>query len=687
MTIDFMPERQPENRPRITVFGVGGAGGNAVNNMIAGELEGVDFVVANTDAQSLFQSLCENRVRLGVNITQGLGAGARADIGKVAAEEALDDIQNFLQGNNMVFIAAGMGGGTGTGAAPVIARAAREHGILTVGVVTKPFHFEGSQRMRIAERGIQELHQYVDTLIVIPNQNLFRVASDETTFADAFGMADDVLHAGVRGVTDLMVNPGLINLDFADIRTVMGTMGKAMMGTGEAEGESRATEAAEAAINNPLLDNASIEGARGVLINVTGGTDVTLHEVDKAASRICEQVDDEATIIFGTSLDQKMDGYMRVAVIATGIDSDEVRAPIPDSDDNIHVLGFADRKGASGGGSTMSAQEPETEAVEPAAAPSSAATGTDPSDIVIPVAEAVAESAVAVGGSGVQPAPAVVRRRHRLRPLRRPGPCIARAPGQAGAQGSGGHRIRRRRREGDRGEPPRRGRSGPRRASRLPKPGRPRGRSARRSSARRWSGPRIERRRVERPAIERPTPSSRRAESDDAPPAGKPSLFERMTGTGRARRNGAEGDAPGPAVRRHVRLHRRRRSRPVHKGALRRPGSVPTRRRAPKRRRPSVLACQSRHPDHAHRLLRQRQRRRWGATRARQCHRHRHRSLRRPSALRRPRRPLRRSPSSTVSRPRTGRRAARRIRSISRRFSVARPTDPGERPSKHENRR
>ena len=373
MTIDFMPERQPENRPRITVFGVGGAGSNAVNNMIAGDLEGVEFVVANTDAQSLFQSLCEHRVRLGVNITQGLGAGARADIGKVAAEEALDDIQSYLEGNNMVFIAAGMGGGTGTGAAPVIARAAREHGILTVGVVTKPFHFEGSQRMRIAERGIQELHQYVDTLIVIPNQNLFRVASEETTFADAFGMADDVLHAGVRGVTDLMVNPGLINLDFADIRTVMGTMGKAMMGTGEAEGENRATEAAEAAINNPLLDNASIEGARGVLINVTGGTDVTLHEVDAAASRICKQVDEEATIIFGTSLDQNMDGHMRVAVIATGIDSDELRAPVPESTDNIHVLGFSDRKGTSSGGAVSSA-ESEQEAVESVVAPSSAAT-------------------------------------------------------------------------------------------------------------------------------------------------------------------------------------------------------------------------------------------------------------------------------------------------------------------------
>ena len=403
MSIDFMPEREPENRPRITVFGIGGAGSNAVNNMIAGDLEGVDFVVANTDAQSLFQSLCEHRVRLGVNITQGLGAGARADIGEVAAEEALDDIQSYLEGNNMVFIAAGMGGGTGTGAAPVIARAAREHGILTVGVVTKPFHFEGSQRMLVAEEGIRKLHQFVDTLIVIPNQNLFRVASEETTFADAFGMADDVLHAGVRGVTDLMVNPGLINLDFADIRTVMGTMGKAMMGTGEAEGENRAMNAAEAAINNPLLDNASIEGARGVLINVTGGTDVTLHEVDAAATRICKQVDENATIIFGTSLDPKMDGHMRVAVIATGIDSDEVRAPVPESTDNIHVLGFSERKGTSSGGA-MSSAEAETEAVDAVVAPSSAATGTDDSDIVIPVADAVAEPAAAAGTAGTQPA-------------------------------------------------------------------------------------------------------------------------------------------------------------------------------------------------------------------------------------------------------------------------------------------
>ena len=537
MTIDFMPERQPENRPRITVFGVGGAGGNAVNNMIAGELEGVDFVAANTDAQSLFQSLCENRVRLGVNITQGLGAGARADIGKVAAEEALDDIQSYLQGNNMVFIAAGMGGGTGTGAAPVIARAAREHGILTVGVVTKPFHFEGSQRMRIAERGIQELHQYVDTLIVIPNQNLFCVASEDTTFADAFGMADDVLHAGVRGVTDLMVNPGLINLDFADIRTVMGTMGKAMMGTGEAEGENRATEAAEAAINNPLLDNASIEGARGVLINVTGGTDVTLHEVDTAASRICKQVDEEATIIFGTSLDQKMDGYMRVAVIATGIDSDEVRAPIPDSTDNIHVLGFSDRKGASGGGSTMSAAEPEKEAAEPAAAPPSAATGTNESDLVIPVAEAVAESAAAVGGgaqsapavsttpqpsaspSAQTPAPAEARARHEHRAV------AASASGAVAARATVAATEAKAERPAARFTPP---------EARTPekKPSLPLDRPA------------TDRQRPERPAIERPAPSPRRVEGSDATPSGRPSLFERMTGTGRARRNGVEGETP-----------------------------------------------------------------------------------------------------------------------------------------------
>ena len=536
MTIDFMPERQPENRPRITVFGVGGAGSNAVNNMIAGDLEGVEFVVANTDAQSLFQSMCEHRVRLGANITQGLGAGARADIGKVAAEEALDDIQSYLEGNNMVFIAAGMGGGTGTGAAPVIARAAREHGILTVGVVTKPFHFEGSQRMRIAEHGIQELHQYVDTLIVIPNQNLFRVASEETTFADAFGMADNVLHAGVRGVTDLMVNPGLINLDFADVRTVMGTMGKAMMGTGEAEGENRATEAAEAAINNPLLDNASIEGARGVLINVTGGTDVTLHEVDAAASRICKQVDEEATIIFGTSLDQKMNGHMRVAVIATGIDSDEVRAPVPESTDNIHVLGFSDRKGTSSGGGAVSSAEPEKEAVDSVVAPSSAATETDENDIVIPVAEAVAESAAAVGGGGTQSAPAVSATPRPATTSRAHAPAspeprakqehkavAASASGGVAARATVANAKAKAQRPAARFGPP---------AAKAPEARRPEARAPEARTPERKVAP----------PIERPAPAPRRADANDAPSPDRPSLFERMTGTGRARRNGGEGD-------------------------------------------------------------------------------------------------------------------------------------------------
>ena len=345
MSIDFAPQQWEETKPRITVIGVGGAGGNAVNNMINGGLEGVEFVVANTDSQSLRQSLSEQRIQLGVNVTHGLGAGSRPDIGRVAAEEALDDIQQYIEDNNMVFIAAGMGGGTGTGAAPIIARAAREQGILTVGVVTKPFQFEGVQRMRLAEAGLAELQQYVDTLIVIPNQNLFRVANEHTTFAAAFNLADEVLHAGVRGVTDLMVSPGLINLDFADIRTVMGEMGKAMMGTGEAEGENRAIEAAEAAINNPLLDNASIEGARGVLINVTGGSDVTLMEVDEAATRICQDVDTEANVIFGTSMSAELEGQMRVAVIATGIDADLVREPVPVPSDKVHVLGISNRKG------------------------------------------------------------------------------------------------------------------------------------------------------------------------------------------------------------------------------------------------------------------------------------------------------------------------------------------------------
>ena len=319
--INFHPSSSgTEPRPRITVIGVGGAGCNAVNNMIDSRLEGVEFMVANTDAQSLAQSRTERRIQLGAGVTQGLGAGARPDIGRAAAEETLEELLAQIIGSNMVFITAGMGGGTGTGAAPVIARAAREHGILTVGVVTKPFHFEGAHRMRLADQGIDELSQYVDTLIIIPNQNLFRVANPKTTFAEAFQMADDVLYSGVRGVTDLMVMPGLINLDFADIRTVMSEMGKAMMGTGEAEGEDRAIKAAEAAISNPLLDDVTMRGAKGVLINITGGMDITLFEVDEAAQRVSKEVDADANIIFGSTFDEAMQGRMRVSVVATGID-------------------------------------------------------------------------------------------------------------------------------------------------------------------------------------------------------------------------------------------------------------------------------------------------------------------------------------------------------------------------------
>jgi cell division protein FtsZ len=330
MTINLtMPRTTSELKPRIAVFGVGGAGGNAVNNMIKSELEGVEFIVANTDAQALTQSLSERKIQLGVGVTQGLGAGSRPDIGRAAAEETMDTILEHMNGCHMVFITAGMGGGTGTGAAPVIARAAREQGILTVGVVTKPFHFEGIKRMRVAESGIEDLQQYVDTLIIIPNQNLFRVANEKTTFADAFKMADDVLHSGVRGVTDLMVMPGLINLDFADIRAIMTEMGKAQMGTGEAEGDKRAINAAEAAISNPLLDDVSMKGARGVLINITGGSDMTLFEVDEAANRIREEVDPEANIIFGSTCDKELEGRIRVSVVATGIDANAATSPQP----------------------------------------------------------------------------------------------------------------------------------------------------------------------------------------------------------------------------------------------------------------------------------------------------------------------------------------------------------------------
>jgi cell division protein FtsZ len=321
MALDFMKPDLKELKPRITVIGVGGAGGNAVNNMITTGLLGVDFVVANTDAQALSGSSAEQRLQLGLKITQGLGAGMRPEIGRAAAEEAIDQIESSLEGAHMCFIAAGMGGGTGTGAAPIVAKAARERGILTVAVVTKPFEFEGQRRMRLADDGIEELQKHVDTLIIIPNQNLFRIADRSTTMRDAFTLADNVLHSGVRSITDLMVMPGLINLDFADVRTVMSEMGKAMMGTGEAEGEGRALEAAEKAIANPLLDEVSLRGAKGVIINVTGGYDLTLFEVDEAANHIRSMVDADANIIVGAAFNDDLEGKMRVSVVATGIEA------------------------------------------------------------------------------------------------------------------------------------------------------------------------------------------------------------------------------------------------------------------------------------------------------------------------------------------------------------------------------
>ena len=328
MAISLSAPRHQELKPRIVVFGVGGAGGNAVNNMIEAGLEGVEFVVANTDAQQLQFSRTEARIQLGVGITMGLGAGAHPEVGMTAAEESSDTIAEHLEGAHMVFITAGMGGGTGTGAAPIIAKCARERGILTVGVVTKPFTFEGRHRMRLADAGISELQRYVDTLIVIPNQNLFRIANERTTFAEAFGMADQVLHAGVRSITDLMVLPGLINLDFADVRSVMSDMGKAMMGTGEASGEDRALLAAQNAIQNPLLDETSLKGAKAVLVNVTGGLDMTLHEVDEAANAISSEVDPEANIIFGAAFDPALEGKLRVSVVATGMDGVALQTPL-----------------------------------------------------------------------------------------------------------------------------------------------------------------------------------------------------------------------------------------------------------------------------------------------------------------------------------------------------------------------
>jgi cell division protein FtsZ len=329
MSIEFVAPEIDELRPRISVIGVGGAGGNAIANMIANQVQGVDFIVANTDAQALNAATADRRIQLGLKITQGLGAGSRPEIGRAAAEEALDTVEKALEGAHMCFIAAGMGGGTGTGAAPVIAKAARDRGILTVGVVTKPFSFEGSRRMKSAEAGIAELQKHVDTLIVIPNQNLFLIANPSTTFKEAFAMADEVLQQGVRGITDLMVMPGLINLDFADVRTVMSEMGKAMMGTGEAEGENRAIAAAEKAIANPLLDGVSMKGAKGVIVSIVGGEDMRLMEVDEAASHIKELVDPDANIIWGSAFNPALEGKIRVSVVATGIEAVAGAMPEP----------------------------------------------------------------------------------------------------------------------------------------------------------------------------------------------------------------------------------------------------------------------------------------------------------------------------------------------------------------------
>ncbi len=356
MTLNLTVPKQlhTDFTPRITVMGVGGGGTNAVDNMIAFNLQGVDFVVANTDAQQLMHSKADRRIQLGPHLTQGLGAGAKPEIGRAAAEEAADELERHLEGVHMLFVTAGMGGGTGTGAAPVIARMARERNILTVGVVTKPFTFEGVRRARAAEAGIEQLQQYVDTLIIIPNQNLFRLANERTGWREAFKMADHVLYMGVRGVTDLIVSPGLVNLDFADIRTVMAEMGKAMMGTGEAEGENRAARAAEAAINNPLLEDTSMSGAKGLLINITGGEDMTLFEVDQAMNRIREEVDEEANILFGSAIDDNAQGRMRVSVVATGIDRPQAERP---------------RLVAVGGGLAVEAIGPETSFVGHAASP------------------------------------------------------------------------------------------------------------------------------------------------------------------------------------------------------------------------------------------------------------------------------------------------------------------------------
>ncbi len=398
MTINLKAPELRELKPRIMVCGVGGAGGNATNNMIVSGLSGVDFIVANTDAQALASSRAERIIQIGLQATEGLGAGSKPEVGRVAAEEAIEEIRDHLSGAHMVFITAGMGGGTGTGAAPIIAQCAREMGILTVGVVTKPFHFEGGRRMRVAEAGITELQKSVDTLIVIPNQNLFRVANEKTTFADAFSMADQVLYSGVACITDLMVKEGLINLDFADVRAIMAAMGKAMMGTGEASGDRRAVLAAEAAIANPLLDETSMRGARGLLISITGGSDLTLYEVDEAASRIRQEIDEDANIILGATFDSALDGVVRVSVVATGIDQEAMEAAAPPAKIELTKRAPAIARALA------------TPALEPAPAPAPAPVFVAPALAPIaqrlaPVNEPIAVETIAAAPVAPEPAP------------------------------------------------------------------------------------------------------------------------------------------------------------------------------------------------------------------------------------------------------------------------------------------
>jgi cell division protein FtsZ len=405
MTIDLKIPDIREMKPRITVFGVGGAGGNAVNNMITAGLQGVEFVVANTDAQALTMSKAERIIQMGAQVTEGLGAGSQPEVGRAAAEEVIDEIRDHLSGAHMVFVTAGMGGGTGTGAAPVVAKVARDLGILTVGVVTKPFHFEGVRRMRYAEAGIVELQKVVDTLLIIPNQNLFRVANEKTTFADAFAMADQVLYSGVACITDLMVKEGLINLDFADVRAVMREMGKAMMGTGEASGEKRALTAAEAAISNPLIDDASMKGAKGLLISITGGKDLTLYEVDEAATRIRDEVDPEANIIVGATFDESLEGIIRVSVVATGIDHSAAKQSQPaQAESALKELAGKLRNDSRRIAERIERAKPPTAQPAPAAAGTDAATTAEAAAHAA-VAAAILPSSTAVEDVSIRPMP------------------------------------------------------------------------------------------------------------------------------------------------------------------------------------------------------------------------------------------------------------------------------------------